>query len=410
MNHWRKYLTRLLFFLGLTGMGANAQTFDSTSDGSDGALDLDTAGVYAFFDPTTFPGLDLDGDGAYHFTTITIAAGVTVDMTRAHHGPVTWLASGDVVIDGIIDLDGEDGHSANVSSNPSLPGAGGYAGGAGAVLTFAQPGHGPGGGRLASQSQGHGGGAGHAQAGLNGSPDTQGEAYGNDFLIPLIGGSGGAGGGGENQSVSGGAGGGAGGGAIFIASSTKITVAGTITADGGETGSPGHRGGGGSGGGIRLTAPVIEGSGLLSVRGGGGSSSGAGSRGRIRLEAFQHVFTGTRQPQAVLSTPGLINLPSTAMPVRVVRVGGVDVPDNPSGSLTIPDVALNETGTSLLEIEATGIPLGTEVTLIMITEGGQRITTVATPLTGTVAASTATASVTIPHGFSTFFLKASWTP
>jgi hypothetical protein len=51
---------------------AQAQTFDSGSNGSDGALNLTTPGT-VIFDPSTFaPPLDQDGDNVFHFTTITI--------------------------------------------------------------------------------------------------------------------------------------------------------------------------------------------------------------------------------------------------------------------------------------------------------------------------------------------------
>ena len=96
-----------------------------------------------------------------------------------------------------------------------------------------------------------------------------------------------------------GAGGGAGGGALLIASTVGIIVNGTIRADGG----PGINhancalaSGGGGGGAIRLAAPVISGSGVLSVAGGVvGACGGTGSAGRVRLEAFENRYAGPSQ-------------------------------------------------------------------------------------------------------------------
>lgn len=108
----------------------------------------------------------------------------------------------------------------------AVPGSGGFAGGAGGLLSLplpSTPGAGPGGGS--------GGGtcfsndAGVVVCGRGGA------FSGNRYLIPLIGGSGGEGG----QANGFGAfdGGGAGGGAILLASSTSIAVNGTVTAAGG---------------------------------------------------------------------------------------------------------------------------------------------------------------------------------
>ena len=106
----RKLVYFLFSLLPLIGVSAFAQTFESTSTGADGALELTTPGVVEF-DPASFvPALDPEGDNIFHFTTITIGAGVTVRLTEGKlDGPVYWLATGAVQIDGILDLNGEDG-------------------------------------------------------------------------------------------------------------------------------------------------------------------------------------------------------------------------------------------------------------------------------------------------------------
>src|SRR5262249_26495949 len=231
----------------------------------------------------------------------------TVRLLATHlPGPVFWRASGAVQIDGTIDLNGEAGQPMSGTSgsrSPSVPGAGGYPGGVGSFGFSgfpAQPGAGPGGGGISNGGFGIGAGAGHAGRGGGG---TGGQAYGNDFLVPLLGGSGG--GGGTNQ------GGGAGGGGLLIASSISITIQGTITAQGGGN----FPGGFGSGGAIHLLAPLISGAGTLrapaNFTAGGGND---GAPGRIRLEAFQHAFTGTTDPTPKRATPYAVFLPSTPPP------------------------------------------------------------------------------------------------
>ena len=76
----------------------------------------------------------------------------------------------------------------------------------------------------------------------------------------------------------------------------------------------------------------------------------------------------------------------------------------------MPDVTLDDASTVLLEIEARNIPLGTVVHLTITPETGSAQTVDSTPLAGTLELSSATAVMTIPHGFSRFLVKASWTP
>ena len=56
------------------------------------------------------------------------------------------------------------------------------------------------------------------------------------------------------------------------------------------------------------------------------------------------------------------------------------------------------------------VPLGTVVHLVLTSENRDRVEVDSTPLAGTLEASTATASLTIPPGFSRFTVQASWTP
>ncbi|MBL8238945.1 MAG: hypothetical protein JNM66_16095 [Bryobacterales bacterium] len=62
-----------------------------------------------------------------------------------------------------------------------------------------------------------------------------------------------------------------------------------------------------------------------------------------------------------------------------------------------------------MAIEAANVPIGTVVTLTIFSENGPDIVAQSTALAGTLAASTATANVTLPSGFSKGFLKATFT-
>lgn len=394
--------------LALLAPVLQAQSFDSGSTGADGALSLTTPGTVVF-DPKSFnPPLDPDGNNVYHFTSITIGPGVTVRLRgpELNMAPVFWLASGPVQIDGTIDLNGEAGHTGSVvlaNRRPAIPGAGGYPGGIGGI-----PGsqHQEGAGLGRGQICGHGGGAGHNGTGCG---CGGGATYGNNFLIPLLGGSGGAGGEGNGRH---GGGGGAGGGAFLLASSVSIAVNGSITAGGGRGESPlnGGWGGGGSGGAIHLLAPTLSGTGAIRADG-GTSGVNCGAPGRIRLEALQHLLTGTISPGPIRATPFTRDLTPASLPsVRVVSIGGVPVPPDPTGSFAVPDVTLDQGSAVTVAIEARNIPPGTVVKLHVFSEGGPDQIVNSTPLAGTAAQSTATASLTFPPGFSRGFVRVTWTP
>ncbi len=365
---------------------AAAQAFTSGSTGVDGALDLTgtAPGTVIDFRSDMFaPPRDVDGDNVYHFTTITIPNGVTVRLTARYlTGPVYWLATGEVNIAGIVDLNGQTGSDDRI---PTVPGAGGFAGGITGTQNSTTPpyaGSGPGGGRT-----------GYCPNGCYSS--ASGTFTGNVFLVPLVGGSGGGGGF---------AMGGAGGGAILIASSSSIDVTGTITTDGGgrSGGSPGS--GPGSGGAIRLAAPTITGTGTL-------SAAGTGSPGRIRLEAFNQSFAGNANPAPILRTPYKTFVPTGPPPsVRVVSVGGVPVASTPSGSFQTPDAAISSLATTPVAIETRSIPPGTVVNLLLTSEDGTDVATTTTPLAGTLDRATASAGVVFPTGFSRVFVRATWAP
>jgi hypothetical protein len=394
---------------------SRAQSFSSGSTGADGDLIINTPGV------TVLTLTPQGGGNVFNFKSIQVSAGSTVSLSGLNYpNPLFFLAQTAVTINGTISLDGANGYAG--SSQPggrtsSVPGAGGYAGGVGAFGSSpAQLGGGP------------GGGAGGTQTGNHGQPNTGcgGTFTGNSFLVPVVGGSGG--GGGQIAENGPGPGGGAGGGALVIASSTSITLNGTISANGGASGAVGTSGnggaGGGSGGAIRLVAPIIAGSGAtLSALGGGpltgGSCSQQGGNGLIRMEAFQNTLVfqnainpGSSAALVIFSSPFGVFLPSTPPPsLQVTGVGGVPVPSSPTGSFTIPDVIVNSSSPLVFNIQASNIPVTTPVTvtLILLSENGPDQILTSTPLSGTLASSTATASATLPSGYSRGYVKATWT-
>jgi hypothetical protein len=262
----------ILLALCVALVPATASAFDSGSDGSDGA-----------FEPGVNTTVDLSlagsgpGSGTYdpdlwvvifNYTDITIPAGVTIDFIGHPSGaPVVWLASGDVVIEGMVDLNG-----ANAQAGAGA-GPGGFPGGEFSPRTR---GFGPGGAGYPQSS--HGSGASYGSWGQPyGSGSTVYPPYGNEQILPLIGGSGGAPAGIANYR------GGGGGGAILIATSGTLTVDGTIIARGGNGyGTSTYGSGCGSGGAIRLLATTLNGAGTLSAMGGVYSSYSAASAWKPR--------------------------------------------------------------------------------------------------------------------------------
>jgi len=388
-----------------------AQTFVSGSTGADGP-----------FNPTVNVTLDLPPSGIFNFTTVNIPSNVVVTFNRnAANTPVTILATGDVSIAGIIDVSGGDA----VAGVPGRAGPGAFDGGMGGTgfgsSPNGTPGLGPGGGQGgvagAGQFPGSASGGGFGTQGTaNGAAVPGGQTYGVHTLFPLIGGSGG--GGGAGGPTSSGPAGGGGGGAILIASSGTITmnvqfVSRGIFAQGGNgavkaVGLPQNVASGcGSGGAIRLIAnSIVTNGALLDVRSGCSAGLIGGGLGRVRLETFQQ--SGGFGPGGITTSsqglPGKV-LPDSASPsVRIVSIGGVNVPPTPQATyFNVPDVTVdpNLANPITVALEAHNVPLGTALAVSVVTEGvATRTTFNSTPLTGTLASSTATANVTLPPGTS----------
>lgn len=191
------------------------------SDGSDGAL-IVTANTN--IDMTSRPS------GIYQYSSVNITSGQVTFTPNANNTPVVWLVQGDVIINGILNLSGTN----NFGAAGGAGGPGGYRGGSG----ISPVGQGPGGGSAlvyTNFSQVRGGNASYGTLGtitnscFNSSNGVPGSVYGNNYLIPLLGGSGGSG----ITNSCGGTGGSGGGGAILIAASGQIQLNGIINCKGG---------------------------------------------------------------------------------------------------------------------------------------------------------------------------------
>ncbi len=391
-----------------------AQVFNPGSNGSDGDLTFPNAkaGDVIIFDPrdtTLFPGgLDLDNDNVYHFKTIIIPAGVRVKL-RADKlgGPVYFLAQGNVTINGHLDADGNGGAAGGyVPQTFAVPGPGGFYGGSGGDTGSRPPtaGFGPTGGAAWDKTAPQ-----DCRAIARGGGITV-----NDFLVPLIGGSGGGGWVGGAPSI--GPGGGAGGGAILIATPGTIAINGTglLTARGGNFVSTDayNSSGYGGGGSIRLMANRIQGNGsvLTTPRNDAYCSQSNAAPGKIRFEAFTQAFNGTVSGTLLPGSPFDTFVPTTASSLlRVVSVAGVAVNPNPTGSFQLPDVTVNSPDAVPIVIETRNIPVGTVVKLQIFAENGATQNVEFPPLAGTGSTINATANVKFISGFSRGFIRASFT-
>jgi len=262
------------------------------------------------FMPVTDVTLD---SGVHEFGSIYIPAGVTLTITGGDVGFLDLRATGDVVIDGTIDLSGGKGGNGGAAS----AGAARLSGGGGA--TGDPLGVGPNGSDMCPVAAV----GGYGSAGLDGTADP------TSVLCGIGGANGGGAGGGKSNSGGGGgggfAGGGGGGGSLNDslgdgASSPGLTVGGQAgaLATGGQGGEPGLqvygggtaldctgsvRAGGGGGGSIGavaaadtaaddtfLTGSAGGGGGTNSYYGGGG---GGGGGGALRIAAAGTIEIGS---------------------------------------------------------------------------------------------------------------------
>ncbi len=388
--------------LGLPAPPAGAQAFNSGSTGADGPFNPPgsvPAGTTVSGSTYTVP---LPATGIYNFTTINVANGLTVTFARnAANTPVILLATGNIAVAGTIDVSGSSAPSNTFQ--PGRGGPGGFDGGVGGdglTTNLGGSGLGPGGGSGGTANGVGGGAAGYGSAGQNFSGCASGGgSYGSSLLRPVVGGSGGGGASGTIGTGYGGGGGG-GGGAIQLASSTQITLTGTIRANGGNGSTGVGYGGGGSGGAIRLTAPTVTTSGYMYAQGGSGWCTNQytyGATGRIRLEGTTVTFYATASPLPTTGLPQPV-FPATGMPTLVIStIGGIAVPANPAGSALQPPDVLLPVGTANpvpILLTASNVAVGTTVQIVATPQNGTTTTATCT-LAGTLASTTCTVNLNI---------------
>jgi hypothetical protein len=142
--------------------------------------------------------------------------------------------------------------------------------------------------------------------------------------------------------------------------------------------------------------------GSITVTGGAGgagtySNGGAGASGRIRLEAYTLSALLTYSIPPSVTQPGSTTVTNNPT-LTITSVGGVTAPGSPGGAYGSPDVVLANTTTKpvTVTLAATNIPVGTPVTVRVIPQDGDASTVTSTALSGTLASSTATATITLP--------------
>ncbi len=392
-------------------MAASGQVVNSGSDGHDGALNPATNVV---IDMADHP------DGIYQYTSVNIPNGVTVSfIPNTNNTPVVWLVQNDVLINGVVKLSGGD-----INGPDGQPGGpGGWAGGQASAEVGNPPlaGRGPGGG-LVDVTQPYALGANAAFGSPAASVALQhpgGAVYGNQFLLPLLGGSGGSGGYADGYDN----GGGGGGGAILMVATGVARIDGSILANGG--GAPAFNegigflgGGGGSGGAVRIVSGVVAGSGTIDVSGGlAGMFTDYGAYGprpragggRIRIDAMDDSFNGGIGAEISRGfQPIIIPAAGEGMQLAIASIAGASVPANPSSTLTDPAVIIpGQVGNPMpVVVQCQNIPLNTAITVVAKPANGVAVQGGGFNATGTEASSTAMVMMDMPRGGGIIYAQA----
>ncbi len=334
---------------------ASSFNFVSGSTGADGILTLSETDCPAANTEIT---INVGASGIKNYESISIHANCIVKFSPAgnYSSPVRLVVQNNVVIDGQLNLNGTSGTtgSASVQAQGGQGGPGGYNGGNGGSPIPA----GISANSVGMNGFGPGGGAGGAStsSGTNGSL-TPSES--NPINQPLVGGSGGGGGSRYNNTdYYVGGGGGGGGGALFIATSGKITINGTLSSMGAIGGKLSYVAGGAGGNGMfHLIANSIDGSGTI-------NSSYAiletldylgtiGSNGALNVITFQQLALNQGPTLAITSIDSQPVTPGVG-------------------------VTLTHSGDIQVGVTATNLPAGTQVTLSANGESRTKSTTTIT--------------------------------
>lgn len=309
----------------------------------------------------------------FKYKSVNIPAGVTVTFkNHPSYAPVVWLVQNDVTIGGTLSLNGQNG--LNVTSGPPFaaePGPGGFH--SGSVKLAPGGGSYDGGCARGPGSRSYGDSAVYSfrPALSNYRP------YGNEGIVPLIGGSGG--GSDANKYTGGG-----GGGAVLIASAGTIEVSGTISAGAGS-GGYGYAGSG-SGGAIRLVGEIVRGAGSL-------WANLYGQAGRIRIEANDYSFSlncSVGPSVAPAGTTARIWPDENHPKIKAVSVGNQSVPVDPRPTFALGkvDLMFTSTGSRTVTIQAENVPTNWYVRVRAVKGSGHAITGFASFVSGNLESST----------------------
>ncbi|MGH7232675.1 MAG: hypothetical protein ACREJU_15160, partial [Nitrospiraceae bacterium] len=135
------------------------------------------------------------------------------------------------------------------------------------------------------------------------------------------------------------------------------------------------------------------------------TAGGVGFPGAIRIECTTCSLATTDPPASTsntlgsitaASTPALVNLPA----LSISSVGGVSVPSTASGLHGNPDVSLSSSTTNPITVTLTAnhVPVPTMFYVKVLPAADEPIFYPSTASTGSVATSTATATVRLPPG------------
>ena len=333
---------------------------------ADGSVERLSSGSFDF-------DMTVRSNGLWQYDTIDIGPNTIVNFLRNDDNtPVRWLASGDVNIEGVLDLSGTLREDPDLQPLPKglggYPGPGAFKGATGGPvgINLRVFGDGPGGGLYTGAAQ---------------SNDASFDDYGNAWLYPLIGGSG-AGNVNDNQ------GGGGGGGAIMIASSTEILLQGTILTEGGIQGNANS--GRGSRGAVLLRANTLKALGTIYAD-------------RIRLEGWTREtdeleFFISRSQNKTEGPPLLpIETGVNAPRLWIESINGAmlqdPLPSNESQLAVDAEFTTNET--VAIVVKGENIPESTEIILKISLEDG----TVLTPESVLFTGGQAVFNLDLPDGY-----------
>jgi plastocyanin len=381
------------FFTNAGSDGAFAPASNVTVDLSQAATaDWDSAGSdNGVYDPNKWAVV-------FKYSSVNIPAGVTVTFTNhPSRAPVVWLIDGDATINGTVYLNGQN-YSATYGI-AGEPGPGGFRGGYHyeTASLIGSGGFGPG-GNLSRETDTTRRDGSYATVGAAGGP-----IYGNNRILPLIGGSGGGGGAFSTFLT-----GGAGGGAILIVVNGTLTLNGVISAQGGGGYLKPYSGwqcGHGSGGAVRLVADALGGavSGGVTVE----ALDSYAAQGRIRLEANSVTGDVRFYPQTYPVAPDdpvLIWPPNAAPSVKVLSIGEVDAPDDPRASLEVgqSDVVVEHSETTRIVLQTQNVDtVNGTVQVRVLPKSGNAFLVNAVFESGTQLVGTWVAEATLPDGFFT---------